>query len=147
MRIVLGCDHAGFKMKKAIKVYLVYKGYKVDDVGAFNTKLVDYPMIGAMVAKAVIKGKNERGILVCGSGEGMCIVANRFQGIRAALASTLEHAQLSRRHNDANVLCLGERLTTINQAYQITDIFLDTAFEGGRHQRRINQIEEVSGKQ
>ncbi len=147
MRIALGSDHAGFEMKQAVKAYLGVRGLQVEDVGTFNSDSVDYPEIGAAVARAVAGGRCERGILVCGSGEGMCMVANRFAGIRAALAPTEEHAQLSRRHNDANVLCLGGRLTALDEAYKIVDAFLDTGFEGGRHQRRVDQIEEVSGGQ
>jgi ribose 5-phosphate isomerase B len=145
MRIVLGSDHAGFDMKQSVMAHLTGLGHQVTDVGAFNTESVDYPKIGAAVAKAVNGGQAERGILVCGSGEGMCMVANRFVGIRAALAPSLEHAQLSRRHNDANVLCLGGRLTPLPEALAIVDGFLSTEFEGGRHQRRVDQIEEVSG--
>jgi ribose 5-phosphate isomerase B len=145
MRIVLGADHAGFDMKQEVKAYLTGRGHEVLDVGAFSTESVDYPQIGAAVAKAVAEGGAERGILVCGSGEGMCMVANRFAGVRAALAPTQEHAQLSRRHNDANVLCLGGRLTALDEAFAIIDAFLATEFEGGRHQRRVDLIEEVSG--
>jgi ribose 5-phosphate isomerase B len=145
MRIVLGSDHAGFDMKQEVKAHLTGRGHQVQDVGAFSTESVDYPQIGAAVAKAVAGGQAERGILVCGSGEGMCMVANRFQGVRAALAPSLEHALLSRRHNDANVLCLGGRLTALAEALAIVDGFLATEFEGGRHQRRVDQIEEVSG--
>jgi ribose 5-phosphate isomerase B len=145
MRIVLCADHAGFEMKEQVKAHLAGLGHEVVDVGAHGTESVDYPKIGAAVATAVNSGQAPRGILVCGSGEGMCMVANRFAGIRAALAPTVEHALLSRRHNDANVLCLGGRLTPLAEALAIVDGFLATEFEGGRHQRRVDQIDEVSG--
>jgi 3-oxoacyl-[acyl-carrier-protein] synthase II len=145
MRIILGSDHAGFEMKQQVKAHLNGLGRQVQDMGTFNSEAVDYPQIGAAVARAVAEGRADRGILVCGSGEGMCMVANRFSGIRAALAFTLEHALLSRRHNDANILCLGGRFTVLAEALAIVDGFLVAQFEGGRHQRRVDQIEEVSG--
>ena len=144
MRIALGSDHAGFNLKEAVKEHLTDLGHQVTDMGAASRDSVDYPDYGAAVAKDVAAGRAERGVLVCGSGLGMCMVANRFHGVRAALGATAEHARLARLHNDANVLCLGERLTSQADAMEMIDIFLATAFEGGRHQGRLQKIESLS---
>jgi ribose 5-phosphate isomerase B len=145
MQIVLGSDHAGFNLKEAIKKYLADQGYEVEDVGTHSLDSTDYPDYAAMVAKAVSEGHSPRGVLVCGSGVGMCMTANRFSGVRAALAPTVEHARLGRAHNDANVLCLGERLTPQDEALKILEIFLNQEFEGGRHQRRVEKIDSLTG--
>jgi ribose 5-phosphate isomerase B len=147
MRIAVGSDHAGFSLKEAVKEYLVKAGHQVLDMGAHGTDSTDYPFYAARVAQAVTEGQAERGVLVCGSGLGMCMTANRFHGARAILAPTPEHARLGRLHNDANILCLGERLTPQDQALEMVRVFLDTAFEGGRHQRRVDEIERLSGDQ
>jgi len=145
MLFALGSDHAGFALKEAVKKHLLGRGQQVEDLGVHSTDAADYPNQAAAVARAVAQGQAERGVLVCGSGVGMCMTANRFRGVRAVLAPTLEHARLGRQHNDANVLCLGQRLTPQDQALAILDVFLNTAFEGGRHQRRVDLIDALSG--
>lgn len=144
MLIALGSDHAGFQLKEALKEHLAGLGHQVDDKGTYSTDSTDYPEQAAAVAKAVAAGQAERGILICGSGVGMCMTANRFPGVRGVLAPTVEHAQLGRAHNDANVLCMGERLTPRGLAFEITQAFLDGEFEGGRHQRRVQKIDSLS---
>ena len=145
MRIAIGSDHGGFNLKTAVGERLTALGHQVEDFGVFSTDSSDYPFQAAAVAQAVAQGRAERGVLVCGSGIGMCMTANRFPGVRAALAPTAEHARLGRAHNNANVLCLGERLTPADQALAILDVFLATDFDGGRHQRRIDEIDQVAG--
>jgi ribose 5-phosphate isomerase B len=145
MPIYVGGDHAGYRLKEAVKKRLEDQGRQVRDVGTFSTDSMDYPDPASETARAVADGRAERGVLVCGSGIGMSITANRFHGVRAVLAPTVEHARLGRLHNDANLLCLGERLTPRDLALEILDVFLNTEFEGGRHQRRIQKIEKVSG--
>jgi ribose 5-phosphate isomerase B len=147
MRIAVGSDHAGYHLKEAVKAYLAGAGHQVLDMGTHGTDSTDYPLYAAQVAQAVTAGQAERGVLVCGSGLGMCMTANRFHGARAVLAPTLEHARLGRLHNDANILCLGERLTPRTEALAMLQVFLDTAFEGGRHQGRVDEIERLSGDQ
>jgi ribose 5-phosphate isomerase B len=145
MKIALGSDHAGFNLKEALREKLAAGGHQVDDKGTYSPDSTDYPEQAAAVAQAVANGEAQYGILVCGSGIGMSITANRFHGVRAVLAPTLDHAKLGRLHNNANVLCLGERLTPEDLAFEITDAFLSTEFEGDRHVRRINKIESLSG--
>ena len=145
MRIAIGSDHGGFNLKSAVRDRLTAQGHQVEDFGVFSTDSSDYPFQAAAVSQAVAQGRAERGVLVCGSGIGMCMTANRFAGILAALAPTAEHARLGRAHNNANVLCLGERLTPVDQALEILDVFLATDFDGGRHQRRIDEIDQVAG--
>ncbi len=147
MRIALGADHAGFELKETLKARLAAQGHQLQDLGVHSPASADYPEPAAAVARAVAGGGAERGLLVCGSGVGMCIAANRFHGVRAVLAPTLDHAELGRRHNDANVLCLGARLTPPDLAAAILDRFLATPFEGGRHERRVQKIETVSADQ
>ncbi len=139
-RIIIGSDHAGFEMKEAIGRYLAAKGYAVTDVGTKSAQSVDYPDFGALVARKVSMGEFPRGILVCGSGVGMAIVANRFSGVRAVVALDEETARMSRMHNDANILALAGRRTDVKTAERIVDVWLATAFEGGRHQSRIDKI-------
>jgi len=146
MRIAVGADHGGYNLKEAVKKRLLEQGHQVEDMGVFSDEASDYPEQAAAVAKAVAGGRAERGVLVCGSGIGMSITANRFHGVRAALAPTMEHAHLGRQHNNANVLCMGERLTPVDLALQILDEFMNTPFEGGgRHERRIGKIDSLSG--
>lgn len=147
MKIAMGCDHAGLELKNEIISHLRGLGHQVEDVGAFSGQSTDYPDWAALVAKAVASGQAERGVLICGSGIGMCITANRFKGVRAVLAPSVEYARLGRQHNDGNVLCLGERLTTLDEALNITDTFMSTQFEGGRHQRRTQKIDTLAGEQ
>jgi RpiB/LacA/LacB family sugar-phosphate isomerase len=145
-RIIIGSDHAGFLLKEVIKQYLADKGYAITDVGTGSTEPVDYPDFGAKVANRVSAGGFDRGILVCGSGAGMTIVANKFPHIRAALCLDEETARLSRLHNDTNILVLAGRRTDTELAKSITQMWLNTEFEGGRHQRRIDKIREIESR-
>ena len=142
MRLAIGCDHAGFELKE--KIILKYSDYNFIDCGTFSQESVDYPEFGQKVSLCVIDNKEtscEYGIVICGSGIGISIAANKIKGIRAALCTSAEHARLSRLHNNANILAVGARLTEENIIYEIIDSFLETKFEGGRHQDRINKIE------
>jgi ribose 5-phosphate isomerase B len=143
MRIAIGSDHAGFRHKEAIKRKLEEAGHWVQDFGTYDEQPVDYPLFIRPVAEAVASGACERGIVLGGSGNGEAIVANRARGVRCALCWNQESARLSRAHNDANVLSLGQRLVTLELALEIVDIWLATLFEGGRHARRIAQIDAV----
>jgi ribose 5-phosphate isomerase B len=143
MNIIIGCDHAGFSLKNQIKVLLENMGYTVKDAGCQSEDSVDYPLYGKEVATAVAKGSFARGILICGSGLGMSMIANRFTGVRAALCNDLFSAALSRRHNDANLLVMGGRLIGGDLAEEIVRTWLTTEFDGGRHQRRIAQMDEI----
>jgi ribose 5-phosphate isomerase B len=140
MRIALGADHAGVVLKDDLARLLAERGEAFTDFGTTGSDSVDYPDFAATVAQAVASGAYDRGLLVCGSGIGMAIAANKVAGIRAAVVTDTESARLSRSHNDANVLALGARLTTPHVARVIVNIFLDTPYEGGRHQRRIDKI-------
>jgi ribose 5-phosphate isomerase B len=144
--IALGCDHAGFALKEEVRCYLEGRGLEVLDVGCPTEASVDYPVFGAEVARRISSGEAARGIIICGSGIGMSIVANRFRGVRAALCTEPYSAQMSRRHNDANVLCLGARIVGPGLALEIIKTFIETEFEGGRHQRRVDMIDEVANK-
>ena len=143
MKIIIGCDHAGFPLKTQIKVLLENMGHTVEDAGCQSEDSVDYPVYGKAVATAVAKGNFSRGILICGSGLGMSMIANRFTGVRAALCNDLFSAALSRRHNDANLLVMGGRLIGGDLAEEIVRTWLTTEFDGGRHQRRIAQMDEI----
>ena len=138
--VAVGADHAGFSLKNKLKDDLVRKGYAVLDLGTNSEESVDYPDFAIAVARAVVDGKASRGVLVCGTGIGMSIAANRLPGVRAALVHCGEEAQLARAHNDANILCLGARMTTEYIAQHCLDVFLNTAFEGGRHARRVGKM-------
>ena len=140
MRIALGADHAGYATKEAVRRFLDGLAIPYDDVGTFSGEPVDYPDIAALVARGVSSGVYDRGILVCGTGIGMAIAANKFSGVRAAPVVDPVSARLSREHNDANVLALGGRVTPPAVALEIVKTFLDTPFEGGRHQRRLDKI-------
>jgi ribose 5-phosphate isomerase B len=140
MKIALGADHAGFELKEKIKRYLVEKGIAVDDHGTKSAQSVDYPDYAFFVAEQVAAGKVQLGILVCGSGIGMSIAANKVHGIRAAHVTSEIEAQLSREHNDANVLAIGGRVLDENTAQKIIDRWLSTEFAGGRHQERVDKI-------
>lgn len=143
MRIALGADHAGVELKDAVKRLLDDLHLTYEDFGTHSTESVDYPDFAARVARAVAGGDFTRGILVCGTGVGMAIAANKVQGVRAAPVVDLETARLSREHNDANVLALGARVTPADRALQIVKTFLDTEFQGGRHDRRLKKIAEL----
>jgi ribose 5-phosphate isomerase B len=138
--IAIGADHAGFEYKEEIKKALTAAGWQVEDKGAYSLDSVDYPDFAHPVALMVTEGKATAGILVCGSGNGVCITANKHKGIRAALCWTDELAALARQHNNANVLCIPSRFVDLPLAQQMTDTFLSTAFEGGRHEKRVNKI-------
>ena len=139
-KIILASDHAGFELKENIKKYLTKKRKKVLDLGTKNTNSVDYPDFAHLLSKRIKKNKNQVGILVCGSGIGMSITANRHKSIRAALCYDIKSTKLSRLHNDANVMTIGSRLTKRKIALKCVNIFLKTTFEGGRHLRRIKKI-------
>ena len=140
MRIAVGSDHAGFELKEKLEDHLRELGYEVVDLGAHNDDPVDYPDLAAAVGTAVARGEAERGVLVCGSGIGVAIAANKIDGIRAANVYDAEMARMSRLHNDANVVTMGGRYLPEQTAREIVDTFMDTAFEGGRHQRRVDKI-------
>ena len=142
MKIAIGSDHAGFEYKEKIREYLTQNGYEVKDFGTFSNASCDYPTFVRPVALAVAAGQYERGIVLGGSGNGEAITANRVKGIRCALCWDLNSARLARQHNDANMLSLGQRMMTIEEALEIVQIFLDTPFDGGRHARRIKLIDE-----
>ncbi len=145
MRIAIGADHAGYTLKDHLRARLAEAGHELHDVGAHSEVSVDYPDFAAEVARAVAAGSAERGILVCGSGIGMAIAANRHRGVRAAACVDLYSARLCRQHNDANVLTLGSRIVAPPLAEAIVDLFLATPFEGGRHQRRVAKLDGDRG--
>lgn len=151
MKIAIGSDHAGFELKEYVKEILLKRHETVNDVGTHGVESVDYADFGLKVAELVSKGEAEKGILVCGTGEGMNIIANKVKGIRASLVFDLYTAIQSRRHLDANVLVLGGRVTGKGLAEEIVKVWLDTPFEGGRHQKRIDKIkaweDSTMGKQ
>lgn len=140
MRIAVGADHAGVGLKDALTSLLDARGIPYTDFGTVGAESVDYPDFAGAVARAVASGTHDRGLLVCGSGIGMAIAANKVPGIRAAVATEVESARLGRSHNDANVLALGARLTPEPLARDILTVFLETPYEGGRHQRRLDKI-------
>jgi ribose 5-phosphate isomerase B len=143
MKISIASDHAGFDMKVALKEHLIAAGHEVVDFGTDSSESTDYPDYGAPAARAVARGEVERGILLCGSGQGMVMTANKIRGVRAALAWSPEIARLSRKHNDANVLALPARFLSIEQAVGIVDAWLGEKFEGGRHERRVTKMMEA----
>lgn len=142
-RIIIGSDHAGFLLKEAVKPYLTDLNLGVADAGTGSTDSVDYPDFGATVAEKVSSGEYDRGILICGSGVGMAIVANKYPHVRAVLCLDEETARLSRLHNNANILVLAGRRTDIETAKKIMGKWLGTAFEGGRHQKRLDKIRDI----
>ncbi len=143
MKIAVGCDHGGLEHKNAIAEHLKSEGFKVEDFGIYENKSVDYPEIALKVANSIKNGENELGILVCGTGIGMSLAANKVNGIRAAACSEHFSAKYTRLHNNSNILCLGGRVIGIGTALELCDIFVNTEFEGGRHQRRIDMITEI----
>ena len=144
-RIAIGCDHRGLALKKLIMLFLQKAGYTYQDFGCYSTKPVDYPDIAQKVGEAVAAGNFDQGILICGTGIGMCIAANKIKGIRAALCHNTFAAQRARQHNDANVLCLGGEDMDTKSALEIVKTFLTTDFEGGRHVQRVNKIRALEG--
>ncbi len=143
MKIVVGCDHAAYELKEAIKAKLIGEGHEVIDVGCDSTESVDYPKYGHAVGRTVASGEAERGIAVCGSGIGISIACNKVPGIRAALCTSVEMAEMCRRHNNANVVCMGARMISQELAFDIIDTWMTTDFEAGKHLRRINEIEDI----
>src|SRR6266850_7333629 len=141
MKIGIGSDHAGFRYKEAIRAMLQEMAHTVTDFGTHSEETVDYPLFIRPVAEAVARGEFERGVVLCGSGNGEAIVANRLKGIRCAVCWNEESARLGRQHNDANMISLGQRMMTLDMALKIVRIWLETPFEGGRHQRRIELID------
>ena len=142
MKIAIGSDHAGFKYKEEIKLLLNGLGHQITDFGTFSEEPVDYPLFIRPVALAVSRGEVDRGIVLGGSGNGEAMVANRLKGIRCAVCWNAESARLARQHNDANMISLGQRMMSREQALEIVSVWLETSFEGGRHVRRIQMIDE-----
>ena len=142
MKIAVASDHGGYKLKEYLKKYLEEKGEEVIDLGTDSEESVDYPVYGKACGEAVVSGKADRGIVCCGTGIGISIAANKVKGVRCALCTDVHMAEMSRKHNNANVLALGGRTTSDEDARQITEAWLDTGFEGGRHQRRVNMLDE-----
>ncbi len=142
-KIVIGSDHAGYESKELLKQELVKQGFEVDDRGTNNLDSVDYPDFGAAVGHAVVNGEAERGVVVCGSGIGISIAANKVPGVRAALCWNEETARLAREHNDANVLCLGARFIQPELAAKMAHIFMETDFAGGRHEQRVEKLAQL----
>lgn len=143
--IAIGCDHAGVEMKKAVMESLSEKGFELLDLGT-DGEPVDYPVVAEKVCQKVLSGECEKGILICGTGIGMSIAANKFKGIRASLCSDSFSTRFTRLHNDANVMCMGARTLGAGLACELAEIFLTTGFEGGRHQRRVDLIIEIEKK-
>ena len=141
MKIIIGSDHAGYLMKEKVKTHLQDQDIQVEDVGTHSEESVDYTDFGKKVASKVSDGTFDHGILICGTGLGMSMVANRFRGVRAALANDLFSAIMSRRHNDSNILVMGGRLIGDTLALQVVDTWLETPFEGGRHKRRLEKMD------
>jgi ribose 5-phosphate isomerase B len=147
VKIAIGSDHRGFQAKEKLKAMLASKGFETMDMGTDSPASFDYPDAACPTCQAVVEGKADRGILLCGTGIGMCIIANKFSGIRAAPCHDELTAELSRRHNDANVLCLPADLIGEELIRRIVEVFLNTPFEGGRHERRIKKIAEFEQKE
>jgi ribose 5-phosphate isomerase B len=142
-QIAIGCDHRGFRLKEPIISFLQDEGYSYQDFGCYSTEPVDYPDIAQKVGESVASGSFDQGILICSTGIGMCMAANKIKGVRAALCHNVFAAQRARQHNDANVLCLGGEDVDAGVALEIVKIFLTTDFEGGRHTRRVNKIKAL----
>lgn len=143
MKICFGCDHGGFLLKEEVKKYFSSTDIEIVDFGSLDGDRVDYPTFGLRVAKSVANGECDYGVLICTTGIGMSIVANKVRGIRAALVTNLEAAQLTREHNDSNIICLGAKYTTVDEAISYIETFIKTSFSGGRHTNRVNMIKEV----
>ena len=142
MKVAIGCDHAGYPLKMAVEDKLLKDGDEIIDLGTDSTEPVDYPGYGKAVGEAVARGLAERGIVICGSGIGISIAANKVKGVRCALCTSVEMAEMSRRHNDANVLAMGARMIEQDLAFKIVDRWFETGFEGGKHLRRINMLDD-----
>ena len=141
--LAIGCDHGGLELKNAIKEHLEARGIKVVDFGIYEQKSVDYPEIALKVCNAITSGESRLGILVCGTGIGMSLAANKVKGIRAAACSETFSAKYTRLHNESQILCLGGRVVGVGLALEMVDLFVDTEFEGGRHQRRVDAVMDI----
>ena len=145
MNLSMGCDHGGYALKEQLKTYLEGQGHTIVDCGTHSAESCDYPDFGAAAARAVAEGRCERGIVICTTGIGISITANKVKGIRCALCGDPLAAEMTRRHNDANMLALGAGMVGLQLAQRIADVFLSTQFEGGRHQRRVYKISALEG--
>ena len=143
MKIVIGCDHAGYELKEAVKQKLEGEGHEVMDVGCYSSESVDYPKYGHAVGKAVASGEAERGIAICGTGIGISIAANKVPGIRAGVVHNVMTAEMTKAHNNANVLCFGARVVDQETAFAMVDAWMNTEFMGDKHLRRINELEDL----
>jgi len=146
MKIAIGSDHGGFKLKQDVMKHLEKRGIEYKDFGTYTEESCDYPDYGEAVGRAVVSGEYELGIVLCGTGLGISIAANKVRGVRATPCCECFSAEMARRHNNANVLGLGGRVTGVGLALKITDIFLDTPFDGGRHERRVNKITAIENR-
>ena len=140
MKIAIASDHGGYRLKEELEKYLKDNGHELIDLGTNSCESVDYPEYGKRCAEAVVSGDADKGIVCCGTGIGISIAANKVKGARCSLCTNLTMAEMTRKHNDANLLALGGRITTFEEAKSITDMWLETEFEGGRHQRRVDQL-------
>lgn len=143
MRIAIGSDHAGFHLKETLRGWLLEEGHDVTDLGTYSDEPTDYPRYGSLVGRAVAGGAADRGVAVCGSGQGICMAANKVPGVRGGVMRDVMDAEFTRRHNDANVACFGERFTDADVAIAALKVFLETEFEGGRHARRVDELTEL----
>lgn len=146
MKIAMGSDHGGFQMKEALKAYLTEQGHEIRDCGCYSAESCDYPVFGEAAARAVASGECETGIVICTTGIGISIAANKVKGIRCAHCPDVLSAEMTRRHNDANMLAIGAGMVGLNAAKRMADVFLTTGFEGGRHQRRVDRMMEIENR-
>lgn len=146
MKLAIGSDHAGFELKEEIKKYLEEKGYEMKDYGTYSNESCDYPEFGEKVGCAVASGECEEGVLVCGTGIGISLAANKVKGVRAAVVSEPVSARLSKQHNNANIIAFGARIVGLEEAKGIVDAFLGAEFLGGRHEKRVNMISEIENR-
>ena len=146
MKIAIGCDHGGYLLKQDILIWMEEHDIDFEDVGCFSTESVDYPVYAEKVARAVAAGECDKGIVICTTGIGVSMAANKVGGVRCALCTDCLQAEMTRRHNDANALCMGGRVVGAGLACQLVDIFLNTEFEGGRHQRRIDKLTALENR-
>ena len=143
MKIAVASDHGGFALKEKVKEHLIERGFDIEDLGTHSEESVDYPVYGKACGEAVASGKADLGVVVCGTGIGISIAANKVKGIRCGLCTSVEMAHLTKQHNNANILALGGRTTAPELALKIVDEWLDTEFEGGRHQRRVDMLDQM----
>lgn len=143
MKIAVASDHGGFALKETVREHLAGRGFEVVDLGTYSEESVDYPVYGRLCGQTVASGEADLGIVVCGTGIGISIAANKVHGIRCGLCTSVEMARLTKQHNNANILALGGRTTEPKLALEIVDTWLDTSFEGGRHQRRVDMLDEM----